>query len=688
MPPRIARLRRFRQLAPLACCAWLLPASAAVAAASDEENLGFFDLPPFVVEGVRERPEPVPLGNALGPAATLLAGAARQAAGLLWLDGGEGVYPPRMTARGSGLQSAPVSRGLLLRLDSLPLNAADGSFNLALIEPAFFNAITFQPGGADPSAAAQALGGALDLTWWRADAEPRQLSLAAGAGGFVRSIARGAESGAESRWSGLFGYTRSDGWRPNSGQERLAAAGRAEWMRSDGGVRSLSLYATRAVFAVPGPLTLAALEQDHTAISASSANDRPRRSTDFARAVYRTTWPSGLDTALGVQATDDEFWQLRANGVAATRGLDVLGRMATRWRYRDAVAFEAGANGAWGLRSQRRFANAAGERGAQFADLRLRAATTVGWLEASWTPNPLVTLHGGFSAVAIRRAATGTVSAEGSIASGALAPCLEIAVATTARRAVEVFVRAERCVEAPTFDDLLAVRGTAPELRLGWTPLRLQRADTLAAGFRGRFGGSSGAAERLQLEVTAFSAAWRGELLRLADATGETRGTVNAGRTRHRGLESAVRWRIGGAAGAWSPLELVVTHTWSEARFARDPVYGHNRLAGLPLHVGAMELTLANEAGVCGGFGVRWAWGRTYADHGNRLAYGGHTVAQAKLGWRARRWSIGVEVENVFDRRHVASTAGVIDLARSPATAALFLPGRPRTFTGTFAWRW
>jgi len=45
-------------------------------------------------------------------------------------------------------------------------------------------------------------------------------------------------------------------------------------------------------------------------------------------------------------------------------------------------------------------------------------------------------------------------------------------------------------------------------------------------------------------------------------------------------------------------------------------------------------------------------------------------------------------VNNLFDRRYIASTAGVLDLARTPATTAIFIPGNPRTFTATFAWRW
>ncbi|HLP09362.1 MAG TPA: TonB-dependent receptor [Opitutaceae bacterium] len=688
MLPRRTRLRRFRQLAPLAGCAWLLTASAAVAAVGDEEDLGFFfDLPPFVVEGVRERPEPVALGDAITPAATSLAGAARQAAGMLWLDGGEGFYPPRIMARGSGLQSAPVSRGLLLRIDSLPLNAADGSFNLALLEPGFFGAFSFQPGAADSSAAVQALGGALDLSWWCPQRETHgDAMVTVGGDGFVHALVRdgSARTAASApNWGAAIAYTRSDGWRPNGAQERLAAATRAEWPGLGGRTQSLNVYAVRADLRIPGPLTLATAEHAPDTITDVAAVDLPRRTTDYARLVYRVIWQGGFEAALGVQATDDEFRQLRANGIAATCGADVLGHLSGRWYLGRALMCEAGASGSYGQRTQQRYSNLAGQRGVSFAAVRWRAGTATGWCDANWKPLPQLTFAAGLSALAARREAFGTMSAAGRMGTTELAPHIEFAAALSARRLVEAFVRAERSVEAPTFDDLLAVRGIAPELVLGWTPLRDQTTDTLSAGLRGRAGEPG--AERFSFALTAYTADWRHELLRLADAGGAARGTVNAGATRHRGFESQLRWRL--LAGERT-LDLAVTHTWSEARFAHDPVYGTARLAGLPPQVGAVQLSYAQSVGFFGALGARWVSGTTYADHADRLGFGGHTLANVKLGWSARRWSLAVEVENVFDRRHVASTAGVIDRARSPAATALFLPGRPRTFTGTFAWRW
>ncbi len=705
MPPRRARTRRIPLLARLGLLlgAWRLHAAEPPPSAAAAENFEFVELPVFIVEGVHERPERRGLGHGavtVSPVASLT-GALAATPGLVLQESGDGFYPPRITVRGSGLQSAPVSRGLLLRLDSLPLNAADGSFNLALLEPGFFGTSLFQPGAADSAAAVQTLGGAIDLEWWRPAREtPSAASVTVGSDGLVRVVGRSAVGASYDEttkrtsplWTGAVGLTRSDGWRPHSAQERIAAAGRAEWVSASRLSHSLSLYVARADLRIPGPLTVAGVWQDPSAITAAAVVDQPRRTTDLARAVYQARWPAtGLEAALGIQAMDDDFRQLRANGVARTRGGDVLGRVAGGWYLGD-VKWTAGLAATCGERTQERWANAGGRAGALFADLQLSAGTASGWLDATWKPHRLVTVTGGVSALAARRAADGTATAEGRFTTTALAPHLEIAASPSNRRLIEAFVRAERGAEAPTFDDLLAVRGTAPNLALGWTPLRIQTADTVAVGVRGRFGQPVTGADWISFELTAYAADWHDELLRLANPSGAPRGTVNAGTTRHRGVESQLRWRLLDTLRlpqGWAALDLTVTHTWSDARFNHDPVYGDRRLAGLPPHVGSAQLVFAaQQEGPFAALGASWVAGTTYADHANTLGFAGYTLANAQLGWKARRWTASLAVANLFDRRYIASTAGVLDLARTPATTALFLPGNPRSFTATFEWRW
>ena len=197
--------------------------------------------------------------------------------------------------------------------------------------------------------------------------------------------------------------------------------------------------------------------------------------------------------------------------------------------------------------------------------------------------------------------------------------------------------------------------------------------------------GVAGASGPLSWTVTAYRATWRDEILRLADAAGLPRGAVNAGPTCHQGLETAVRWRL------WQgPVRVTaaLTSTLGRFWFEDDPAYGRNRLAGAPPHVGRAELRAEGRSGFCA-VETTWAAGRTWVDHAGRLGYGGHALVHVRAGWR---WGGGggvfVAAKNVFDRAHIASAAGVLDVARAPAATAIFLPGAGRLLTAGVEWRW
>ncbi|MCB1855596.1 MAG: Plug domain-containing protein, partial [Halieaceae bacterium] len=70
-----------------------------------------------------------------------------------------GFDQPRLNIRGSGLQSNPVSRGVLLLQDYLPLNDADGSFIIGLIQPLATRTMTVQRGANSRVPGAVTLGG-------------------------------------------------------------------------------------------------------------------------------------------------------------------------------------------------------------------------------------------------------------------------------------------------------------------------------------------------------------------------------------------------------------------------------------------------------------------------------------------------------------------------------------------------
>jgi len=84
--------------------------------------------------------------------------------GLIVQDFFGGIDQPRLNIRGSGIQSNPVNRGVLLLQDGLPLNEADGSFVIGFLEPRNSSLISVRRGANALSASATTLGGELDFS--------------------------------------------------------------------------------------------------------------------------------------------------------------------------------------------------------------------------------------------------------------------------------------------------------------------------------------------------------------------------------------------------------------------------------------------------------------------------------------------------------------------------------------------
>jgi iron complex outermembrane receptor protein len=150
-------------------------------------------------------------------------------------------------------------------------------------------------------------------------------------------------------------------------------------------------------------------------------------------------------------------------------------------------------------------------------------------------------------------------------------------------------------------------------------------------------------------------------------------------------VESSLRWSHTRSAHRWS---LTATSTLGRFRFDDDPVFGDNRIAGAPPHTGSLELAYVHTPGFSAGVETTWSSGRTLVDHAGRLGYGGHALLHARIGWRPHeRCTVFLSGRNLLDRTHIASTAGVLDLARAPTTTAIFLPGVARRFSLGVEWK-
>src|SRR5690606_7283939 len=136
---------------------------------------------------------------------------------------------------------------------------------------------------------------------------------------------------------------------------------------------------------------------------------------------------------------------------------------------------------------------------------------------------------------------------------------------------IQVFANLSRSYEPPTFSEL--VQSPVP----GFVPLDAQRAWTAEIGTRGSHGA-------VTWDLALYRAHVKGELLQYSVGPDIPAPTFNADRTLHQGVELGVALRV---------LDGVLwrhTYMLNDFRFRNDPVYGGNRLAGLPKHLYRGEL--------------------------------------------------------------------------------------------------
>ena len=621
-------------------------------------------------------------GRAIGT----LAEALRRTPGVMLQESFGGFEPPRLSIRGSGLDSAPTARGVALLADGLPLARADGSFHSGLFDPLLFSRVEVYRGTMHMALTPAVLGGVLNAVTQSAVASAGT-SLRFEGGDFGQTRTQLSMTSADAGLAASL--ARARGWREHSRQDRRALLAGAR--RPLGATMRLevSSYFAAADYDVPGPLTLAnALAQPRTA-TAAVRRDLPRRDAQVSRlAAQVKSAAQGGTFAAGVAwlRLHDDFFQLQGNGETDATSDDLTAH-ATASR-RVAVAgtehhLLARATSSTGVNAVDRFLNDRSARGARFGAYDARARTAALSLEDIVWLRPDLAAGAGATAVHVRREIDDRFITAGTAATMARAFSIDdvsprAGLTWHLPRNLTLRAAVSRGIEPPSFDDLLEVQGSYPILSVRSRELREQRATTIEAGAQGQLGGFA-------WNVTAYQGRWDGEILRLADATGLPRGAVNAGATIHQGIESGVRWRM--REGPHT-LTLAATSTLGRFVFDGDPEYGRNRIACAPPHVGMVELVYDHPRGFYGALESTWVAGRTSVDHAGRLAYGGHTLVHARVGWRqGERWVIFAAVRNALDHAHLASTAGVLDLARAPAATSIFLPGPGRALTLGLEWK-
>ena len=252
----------------------------------------------------------------------------------------------------------------------------------------------------------------------------------------------------------------------------------------------------------------------------------------------------------------------------------------------------------------------------------------------------------------------------------------------------QLYANFSRSWQPPSFDNMVNF-GDDPGDSLEFTPLQPQRAWTAEVGTRGERG-------RFGWELSLYHSWVRNELLDINDAFGVDRGAVNIDRSCHQGIEAGFEIELLDSLLVKKDREKAVDHvtlrqtyTLNDFHFDHDPVYGDNRIAGIPIHLYEADLLYEAPCGFYAGPNLQCNLTRYPVDHANTLDADAYALLGFKIGFRqGKGFSVFFEAKNLTDERFASAVDPIPDARTVGGPVEIFHPGDGRSFYGGVSWVW
>ena len=582
----------------------------------------------------------------------------------------------RLSIRGSGLQRTFHGRGVLVLVDGVPANLADGGVDYQAVAPILADHIAVYRGAQGQAYGSTTLGGSIAIeSPTGRSASPVTVSAEGGSYAYARGTAAAAST--NGRWDVWAGVTaaQAQGYRDHAQSQDQRVQGNVGYQVADHVENRLFLGWSNSISELPGSLTRAQFEDDPTQATAASISGDQHRDYPLLRVADRFAYDDGTNRleAAVAYCRKDLFHPIFQ--VIDQLSHDGLGSL----RY----GFQSGANRLTvlatygiGLTRAQQFVNANGDRGAQTDDAYQRSTNAVLDIGDELSLGSMHLSAGVQLTRATREfddqlfgGSAGANASDSFVYRGANP---RVGIRHEVAPNAQVYANVSRSYEPPTFGELVAVSGTP-----GLLDLAAQKAITAEIGTRGE-------SDRASWDVSAYYAWIRDELISYQVAPNISR-TLNAERSVHAGLE------VGGDV---VPVENLATedririrtsYLLNWFRFRDDAQFGNGAIAGVPPQWVRVEALYEWGAGWYAGPSTQIAQAG-YVDHANTTQAPGWATVGAKAGYRARKGFSGwVEARNLLDKNYV-QTYGVVTTAN--ANSAVYLPGDGRSFYAGAGWRW
>ena len=621
---------------------------------------------------------------------------------------------PRLNIRGSGIQSNPQRRGVYLLQDGIPVNFADGSYIIGVMDPMTAHFVEVFKGANALNFGASTLGGAINFVSPTANKQHGANMLVKAEGGSYGYRAVAASMGYRWQTSDAHistSYSAQDGHRLYNHNTRWSIAANYGLQNPNRHVENRTyLHFTWLKFQFPGPLNMQQLMDNPKQVNAgvdlpfsmgpNVLRDKPRRFARMIRVANRTgirfNANSDLVAAVYYQYADDQF--VFPITISIPHSYHHDGGLTVSYRLNTGKHnLRAGLVASVGQIDRRTYINKDGLESFMFAHDNLQARNLTLFAEdlirltsklnfvadAHLVYNernssdrfPQPDLRPWYSHMSKKyryfRSQSTTLNQHFS----AFNPRIGLIYSPFKGQDVQLFGNLSRSYEPPTFDELV---GTEVTTNINTSPKRLyaialdkQTATTLELGSKGR-------TTRFSWNVAAYRSWVHNEILEVKDYVRGIKRTENN------------PWGIN--AGK---LTLGGVYNFSDFCFSGGKYQG-KRLAGIPQHYLNLSAEYEHSCGLSIGAQVEWKPGETPIDHTNTMFQPAYHVWNVRAAYAlGKNISLYVEMKNVANSRY-ASSYVISDEIHNPPIPfpnfsakqmAFFIPAQPRCIFGGITWQ-
>jgi iron complex outermembrane receptor protein len=625
----------------------------------------------------------------------------------LFMQSENGVEISKVSMRGSGIDSADEPLGVEFLLDGVSFNQGDGEaiiedFDVSTLNYAevYRGADAFKYGGLT-------LGGAINLVPFTGyNAAPYQIQVEGGSYGFIRSQASAAGvDGPIDYYASLSGRYR-DGYREHSRENTELLFADIGDKISDHLENRFYLTLDQENRQLPGAVDQATLQNSPQSADPNAVPFDYLKQWYYVRLADRMSYEK-----YGHELDASVYWwhrELKEKGFydpldpqqgiqiyhADDAGID-LNSVTHSELFGQQNILTMGLSPAFETEQDHFYQNLSGTQGATIGkDLELSVNVPFYLENQHYLTEKLSVLTGVQVIYALRQFFDyfiSTSDGDQSARQNFFAVNPKIGLLYELNNDSQVFINFSRSFQPPSFDNMVNFdSGTDPTQVYGlqYSPLQPQKSWTLEIGTRGEQG-------RFDWELSLYHSWLRDELQNLYDAQGNDRGDVNVARSYHQGIEAGLGIELWNSKKlkdkTGGRLTLNQTYTLNDFHFDHDPVYGNNRIGGVPIQLYEMDLMYEAPCGFYAGPNIQCNPSSYPVDQQNTLDAGAYALLGFKTGyifnWAKAKASVFVEAKNLTDERYAASVDPIPN-AQNPADPQVFHPGDGRSFYGGVTWSW